>query len=246
MDRIILTGVDQGVMIGGRFDGWLAHLTQAGWVTIRKLDEADPYASLPDALRQSRGAELGAVGPATGVSLGQSAHDAEKRRRNFLSQFPAVNAQELHENMLAATASLSPAATPVSEAGGEAITARYTNWRGETAERTFIPHRVFFGSNEWHPEPQVLIEATDCEKGALRTFAAAGFALAKPASSPAGGDVVERVATIIDPEIWAIEQPIPTRGHVEDFHQRRRSSCDLAQRIIAALSQSTSAGRVGE
>lgn len=58
---------------------------------------------------------------------------------------------------------------------GEAITARYTNWRGETAERTFIPHRVFFGSNEWHPEPQVLIEATDCEKGALRTFAAAGF-----------------------------------------------------------------------
>jgi hypothetical protein len=83
------------------------------------------------------------------------------------------------------TASPSPAATPVSEAGGEAITARYTNWRGETAERTFIPHRVFFGSNEWHPEPQVLIEATDCEKGALRTFAAAGFAIAKPASSPA-------------------------------------------------------------
>lgn len=65
--------------------------------------------------------------------------------------------------------------TPVSEAGGEAITARYTNWQGVTAERTFIPHRVFFGSNEWHPEPQVLIEATDCEKGALRTFAAAGF-----------------------------------------------------------------------
>ncbi|WP_248313168.1 hypothetical protein [Bosea sp. F3-2] len=63
-----------------------------------------------------------------------------------------------------------PAAT-----GGEAITARYTNWRGETAERTFIPHRVYFGSNEWHPDPQVLIEATDCEKGALRTFAASGF-----------------------------------------------------------------------
>ncbi|WP_038367787.1 hypothetical protein [Bosea sp. UNC402CLCol] len=72
---------------------------------------------------------------------------------------------------------------------GEAITARYTNWRGETAERTFIPHRVFFGSNEWHPEPQVLIEAMDCEKGALRTFAAAGFAHPAPATVESWQDI---------------------------------------------------------
>lgn len=58
----------------------------------------------------------------------------------------------------------------------ELITAMYTNWRGERAPRTFIPHRVFFGSNEWHPTPQVLIEATDCVTGEQRTFAASGFA----------------------------------------------------------------------
>lgn len=65
------------------------------------------------------------------------------------------------------------------------ITARYTNWRGETRERVFIPLRVYFGSNEWHPEPQVLIDAIDCETGNARTFAAAGFAA--PGAEPVAG-----------------------------------------------------------
>lgn len=123
------------------------------------------------------------------------------------------------------------AQTSGSEAGGEAITARYTNWRGETAERTFIPHRVFFGSNEWHPEPQVLIEATDCEKGALRTFAAAGFALAKPASS-AGGDVLELLRDLV--------ATLHVRGKMMTVCHDDLWS--LEKRAQAILSQSTSAG----
>lgn len=67
---------------------------------------------------------------------------------------------------------------------GEPITAQYTNWRGERAPRTFIPHCVFFGSNEWHPEPQVLIEGTDCVTGELRTFSAAGFATPPAPNEP--------------------------------------------------------------
>lgn len=47
----------------------------------------------------------------------------------------------------------------------------YTNWRGETAEREIIPVKVWFGSTEWHPEPQWFLAAIDVEKDAPRDFA---------------------------------------------------------------------------
>ena len=47
----------------------------------------------------------------------------------------------------------------------------YTNYRGKTAERVVIPEKIWFGSTEWHPEPQWLLDAVDVEKGALRSFA---------------------------------------------------------------------------
>lgn len=50
-------------------------------------------------------------------------------------------------------------------------TIAYTNHRGETAERRIIPSRLYFGSNEWHPEPQWLLDAFDVEKHAMRSFA---------------------------------------------------------------------------
>jgi len=51
----------------------------------------------------------------------------------------------------------------------------YTNWRGETAERTILPLRMWFGSTEWHPEPQWLLTAIDTEKNAERDFAWSGI-----------------------------------------------------------------------
>lgn len=51
------------------------------------------------------------------------------------------------------------------------IRVRYTNWKGETDDRTIIPHQVWFGSTEYHPEPQWLVHAHDVEKDALRDFA---------------------------------------------------------------------------
>lgn len=63
-----------------------------------------------------------------------------------------------------------------------AVTLPYRNWRGETALRTFTPIRLWFGSDEWHPEPQWLLTAICAEKGAERDFALAGFeAAARPA-----------------------------------------------------------------
>lgn len=57
----------------------------------------------------------------------------------------------------------------------------YTNWRGETALRTIAePYRAFFGANEWHTEPQWLLEAFDVDKQAKRTFSFAGLGWETP------------------------------------------------------------------
>jgi len=109
---------------------------------------------------------------------------------------------------MAMAALASPAATR-----GEPITARYTNWRGETAERTFIPHRVFLGSNEWHPVQQLLIEATDCEKGEVRTFAASGFAApVESAQVKAWTDVLAERRRQVEAEGWTPEHDEENSG----------------------------------
>jgi len=53
----------------------------------------------------------------------------------------------------------------------KAVRILYTNYRGETALRTILPEKIIFGSTEWHPEMQWLLEAFDEEKGAIRAFA---------------------------------------------------------------------------
>ena len=53
----------------------------------------------------------------------------------------------------------------------QSIRILYTNYRGETAIRQVIPKRLWFGNNEWHTEPQWLLDAYDLEKEAERTFA---------------------------------------------------------------------------
>lgn len=49
----------------------------------------------------------------------------------------------------------------------------YTNYRGERDYRRVHPLKLSFGSNEWHPVPQWMLEAMDLDKSALRTFAMA-------------------------------------------------------------------------
>lgn len=51
------------------------------------------------------------------------------------------------------------------------VTIRYTNYRGETADRTIIPKRLRFASSEWHPEEQWLLDAYDIDREAERSFA---------------------------------------------------------------------------
>jgi predicted DNA-binding transcriptional regulator YafY len=47
----------------------------------------------------------------------------------------------------------------------------YTNHRGERRERRVSPNYLMFGTHEYHPEAQWLLDAWDVEKGAYRTFA---------------------------------------------------------------------------
>lgn len=47
----------------------------------------------------------------------------------------------------------------------------YTNWRGETSERSIVPIKIWFGSTKWHNGKQWFIRALDVEKNEERDFA---------------------------------------------------------------------------
>lgn len=51
------------------------------------------------------------------------------------------------------------------------LTFSYKNWRGESATRRVRPLRMWFGSTEWHSEPQWFLEALDIDKNQVRDFA---------------------------------------------------------------------------
>ena len=60
------------------------------------------------------------------------------------------------------------------------ITVDYINWRGEYGRRRIAPIRIVFGSTEWHPEPQWLLEAFDLDKKATRLFTFADMQTLRP------------------------------------------------------------------
>lgn len=64
------------------------------------------------------------------------------------------------------------------------ITVIYTNWRGVTAVRRLRPSAIRFGSTEWHPEPQWLMEAEDVGNGEVREFAMKDMRPAASAPDP--------------------------------------------------------------
>lgn len=47
----------------------------------------------------------------------------------------------------------------------------YVNWKGEYSPRTVIVDSFFYGSNDWHIEPQWLMKAWDLQKEDFRVFA---------------------------------------------------------------------------
>jgi len=47
----------------------------------------------------------------------------------------------------------------------------YKNHREETLTRTVSPHKVWYGSTQWHKDPQYFLEAFDHDKMETRSFA---------------------------------------------------------------------------
>jgi hypothetical protein len=47
----------------------------------------------------------------------------------------------------------------------------YTNFRGETDNRLIKPLKIWFGTNDFHSQPQWLIDVIDLERNVERTFA---------------------------------------------------------------------------
>ncbi len=54
---------------------------------------------------------------------------------------------------------------------GQAVRILYTNYKGQTGERTIIPRRLWLGETQWHPGMQLLVDAFDVEKQMDRSFA---------------------------------------------------------------------------
>lgn len=48
---------------------------------------------------------------------------------------------------------------------------QYTNWKGVTSKRVFAGYDIWYGTTEWHPEPQWFIKGFDLKKKEWRDFA---------------------------------------------------------------------------
>jgi len=51
------------------------------------------------------------------------------------------------------------------------VSFNYKNYKGDFFLRKVQPVEIYFGSTEWHPEPQWLLRAFDFDKKAERSFA---------------------------------------------------------------------------
>lgn len=54
---------------------------------------------------------------------------------------------------------------------GDIIQFNYINWRGLGDIRKALINEIYYGSNEYHPNPQFLMKAYDLDKNVERIFA---------------------------------------------------------------------------
>ncbi len=60
---------------------------------------------------------------------------------------------------------------PPQQIAQRAVRVRYTNWRGETADRSIVPIEIYWGKTEWHKEDQWLLKVWDLDRAAYRAYA---------------------------------------------------------------------------
>lgn len=57
----------------------------------------------------------------------------------------------------------------------------YKNYKGAVEDRTVYAERIYWGSTEYHPEPQWLLDAWDYSRQAKRSFALKDMTDVQPA-----------------------------------------------------------------
>lgn len=72
--------------------------------------------------------------------------------------------------------------------GTHEVACTYRNWRGETAPRRIGAMSVWFGSTEWHPEPQWFLRGLDLDKHEVRDFALRDMADVSFHREPSGAE----------------------------------------------------------
>ena len=104
---------------------------------------------------------------------------------------------------------------------GEPARIIYTNYRGETAERTITPKRVWYGISDWHPEPQWFLTAFDHDKNADRDFALIDFGRQEPYATR---------ELALEEHLHAIEQQLAV--NLGYFHDEKRFLLETLQAHI--------------
>ena len=142
----------------------------------------------------------------------------------------------------------------------EPVAILYTNWRGETAVRRiridFIAHGnealgFGWGSNEWHPEDQMLLSALDVDKGERRTFALSGIkAWGQAAIDAALAAKPDRLRLLLDDALALLEVGDEANTPGTDTYTFITTAKEVLKQQTAALSApsdtSESAGVAGE
>lgn len=72
------------------------------------------------------------------------------------------------------------------------ITFGYTNYRGEYAIRRVVPMKWYWGSTEYHPQPQWLMEGYDVEGDKTRDFAVQDMVFAPVKGAMLPGEEVRK------------------------------------------------------
>lgn len=136
---------------------------------------------------------------------------------------------------------------------GNPITLTYTNYRGETSERTITPIRPWFGSTEWHPEPQWLLLAYDHDKSAERDFALKDFGRQEPSAAREmvlyeGDDICARLkglASWLDSSQhskWCGRKEVPIHGYSGEGKLVRAAIAAI--RALSSPDHNADAGKV--
>ena len=102
--------------------------------------------------------------------LGAAAQEKGNHTKGGL-RYPQAEEFSSAQIMIKRAAAVVDSITMIPTNSQNVVIIRYTNYRGETADRRIIPIGIRFGSSEWHPEEQWLLDAFDLERAADRSFA---------------------------------------------------------------------------